>query len=154
MKGQHVCVDPFSMDYISLGLIGLFSIGFLSATILPLASEGVLIAFLYHGFNPVSCFFVISIGNTLGSFTNYLLGYYASNSFRSRKKDPHKYMRFKTNVQKYGVWLGLLSWVPILGDPLTIAMGYFKVRFVPMASLIFIGKSLRYGVIIYIWQAT
>ena len=141
------------MDYLELGYIGLFLICFLSATILPFASEGVLILFLATGFDPLICLVIASLGNIIGGLTNYWLGLLGNpESLKKRFKKPESFERLKSAINKYGYWLGLLSWTPILGDPLTIALGFFRVRFWPFFILMSLGKIARYAVIIFIWN--
>lgn len=141
------------MEYIELGYIGLFIVCFLSATILPLSSEGVLLLFLSQGFDPLSCLIVASSSNTLGGTTNYLLGLIGNptsiNALFKRKK---RLDYFQSHIQKYGASLALLSWVPFIGDPLTIALGFFRVPFVPVLILMFLAKTARYALIIYLWS--
>ena len=140
------------MDYLELGYIGLFLICFLSATILPFASEGVLLLFLATGFDPTICLAVSSLGNIIGGLTNYWLGMLGNpESLKKRFKKPDSFECLKKAVDKYGYWLGLLSWTPILGDPLTIALGFFRVRFWPFFFLMSFGKIARYSVIIYLF---
>jgi membrane protein YqaA with SNARE-associated domain len=141
------------MDYIDLGYFGLFIVCFLSATILPLTSEGVLILFLLASFDPTMCLIVATLGNTLGGLTNYWLGMIGKpDMLKKYFKKPSNYDRLVSSVDKYGYWLGLLSWTPILGDPLTIALGFFRVRFLPFLILMILGKFLRYYLIIFIWN--
>lgn len=140
------------MDYISYGLLGLFILGFLSATLLPLASEGALLAILFAGYDPTSTLVTITIANTLGSYTNYWIGVQAPEDFiKKRFQKEERYNRLIVRIKKYGPWLGLLSWVPILGDPLTLALGYFRVPFFKTALLILLAKFLRYLLIILLW---
>ncbi len=141
------------MDYIEYGYIGLFAITFLSATILPIASEAALIGFLYAGFDPFWSTIVASIGNTAGGTTNYLLGMLGrTKTIEKYMKDPAKLARIEKNVHKYGIWLGLITWLPFIGDPLTIFLGFFRVRFVPLLLLMLIGKTIRYAVITGLWN--
>ena len=141
------------MTYIELGYIGLFLACFISATILPFTSEGVLILFLISGFDPLFCFAIATIGNTLGGITNYLLGMLGNaNNIENRFKNPDKFKRASLQISKYGYWLGLISWVPIIGDPLTILLGFFRVKFIPFLVLMTFGKMVRYALIIFIWQ--
>ena len=140
------------MAYFDLGYFGLFLICFLAATILPLASEGVLFLFLAASYDPILCLIVATTGNSLGGLTNYWLGMVGKiESLKKLFKNPMRYDRLVSSVNKYGYWLGLLSWTPILGDPLTVALGFFRVRFYPFLLLMIIGKFLRYLVIIFIW---
>ncbi len=141
------------MEYIDLGYFGLFLICFLAATILPLASEGVLLLFLAAAYDPIYCLFVATTGNTLGGLTNYFLGLLGNRAtlkavFRSKSK----YRSFKSNINKYGYWLGALTWLPFIGDPLTIALGFFRVKFIPFLLLMTLSKGLRYYIIIFIWS--
>jgi len=141
------------MDYIELGYFGLFLICFLAATILPLASEGVLLLFLATSFDPTICLIVATIGNTLGGLTNYLLGMLGKKAtlkkvFRSNAK----FDKFKAKIERYGYWLGTITWVPFIGDPLTVALGFFRVKFIPFLVLMTLAKGLRYYVIIFLWS--
>ena len=142
------------MDYINLGYLGLFIACFLAATILPFASEAVLALFLAASFDPVICLIVATTGNSLGGLTNYGLGMLGKpNALRKIYKSPQRYTRMVSAVDKYGYWLGLLSWTPFIGDPLTIALGFFRVRFLPFLLLMIIGKFLRYFVLIFLWNS-
>ena len=141
------------MDYIELGYFGLFLICFLAATILPLTSEAVLLLFLASGFDPYICLIVATTGNALGGLTNYGLGLIGHpDKLKKRFRNPKRFAQISDGVQKYGYWLGLLSWTPILGDPLTIVLGYFRVRFFPFLILMIIGKLARYWFIIFLWN--
>jgi len=99
------------MDYIELGYFGLFLVCFLSATILPLASEAVLLAFLAYHFDPITCLVVATIGNTLGGMTNYLLGMLGKTKTLKRLiNDEAKFDRTTHRIEKYGVWLANQVW--------------------------------------------
>lgn len=133
------------MDYFSLGFTGLFLITFLSATILTFPSEFFLILMLSNGFDPVTCLIVATIGNSLGSLTNYGIGRLGNPNWLKRiGMNEAKLEKRKQQIQKYGSWLALISWVPIIGDPLMIALGYFRAPFLKTASLMVISKFLRY----------
>ena len=141
------------MDYIELGYFGLFLVCFLSATILPLASEAVLLGFLAYRFDPITCLVVATVGNTLGGMTNYLLGMLGkTKTLKQLINNEDKFDRITRRIEKYGVWLGLITWLPFIGDPLAIFLGYFRVKFLPLFLLAFIGKGLRYYVIIFLWN--
>jgi membrane protein YqaA with SNARE-associated domain len=137
------------MDYIELGYLGLFIICFLSATILPLASEGFLYLMLVQQFDPITCLVIATISNSLGTCFNYYLGSLGNPKWLLRFKiKEEKLTRFEEKIKIYGSWLGLLAWVPIIGDPLSVACGFFKVRVIPFLSLVVLGKFLRYALII------
>jgi membrane protein YqaA with SNARE-associated domain len=143
------------MDFLELGFIGLFLISFLSATILPIASEGAVVLFLVAGYDPYLCLFIATAGNSLGGLTNYGLGMLGKTSSIKRFfRSEERYSRLVNSVDRYGYWLGLLSWTPFLGDPLTIALGFFRVKFIPFLVLMVLGKFIRYWVLIYLYLQT
>ncbi len=142
-------VDPFFMDFISLGYIGLFLAGFLSATILPMNSEGVLLILLSQNLDPWTCLIIATIGNSLGGLTNYFLGKLGNPLwFKRFGVKEEKLISFELRIQKYGYWLAFFSWLPFIGDPMTIALGFFRVPFWKVTFLIVLGKFLRYLVLI------
>jgi membrane protein YqaA with SNARE-associated domain len=140
------------MDYLEAGYLGLFVVCFLSATILPLTSEGVLIAFLLSGVEPLTALLVATSGNVLGGSTNYFLGRLGEPKWlRKLGVKETRILRFENWVKRYGVWTALLSWVPIVGDPLTIALGFFRANWWWVFLLMLIGKFLRYLLLVLPW---
>jgi membrane protein YqaA with SNARE-associated domain len=135
------------MEYLSeLGYIGLFIAAFLAATILPLSSEIVLTALLLSGLSPTALVIIATIGNVLGSLTNYAVGYWASlvvvKKWLSISEDD--FVRAEQRFIKYGMFSLCFAWVPIIGDPLTIMAGVLRVRLQWFLVLVTAGKLLRY----------
>ena len=126
---------------------GLFASAFLAATILPAQSEAGLAALLSTG--ELSVFWLItvaSIGNILGAVINWFLGRHLE-KLKSRKWFPvseAQITRATRWFQKFGVWSLLLSWIPIIGDPITLAAGVFGVRFSLFLALVSLAKFGRY----------
>ena len=138
------------MDFISIGYSGLFFAGFLSATILPMNSEAVILLMLSQDFDPWTCILVATIGNSLGGLTNYLLGLLGNPKWLKRIGiTEEKILSFEGRVQKYGYWLAFFSWVPFIGDPMTVALGFFRVSFWRVTFLVILGKFLRYLVLAF-----
>jgi len=138
------------MDLFEAGYLGLFLVSFLSATIIPLSSEGVLILMLTQNYSPLACLIIATTGNSLGSFTNLLIGYLGNPLWLKRfGMNEKRLLKFQSRVQKYGFWLGLISWIPIIGDPMTIALGFFRVPILKVSLLIVLGKLVRYAVLIW-----
>ena len=138
------------MDYFSLGLFGLFAACFFAATIIPLASEGVILAYLLAGFDPLICLLIATIGNSLGGFTNYFIGMIGKEKhLRKLISNETRYLQFKRWINSYGSWVGLLGWVPFIGDPLCIFLGFVRSPIIPTFVLISIGKFARYALIVY-----
>lgn len=141
------------MEYfIELGYVGLFLSAFLAATILPLSSELVLTLLLVNGLNPNLLVGVATVGNVLGSFVNYAIGFWGS-VFVVRKVlkiSEHKFEKSKQRFAKYGVWSLLLAWVPVIGDPLTLIAGVLRINLFVFFVLVTIGKLGRYMAITYL----
>jgi membrane protein YqaA with SNARE-associated domain len=129
---------------------GLFAVAFLAATLLPLQSESALVALLLAGHHPVAMLVAVaSIGNTLGSSLNWLLGRYVER-FRHRRWFPVSdaaLTRAQLWYQRYGRWSLLLSWAPLIGDPLTVAAGVLREPFTRFVLLVAIAKTARYGIL-------
>lgn len=126
----------------------LFSSAFLSATLLPLQSEAVLVTLLLQEKYWVSLLLIsASLGNILGSCVNWYLGIKIE-QYKDRKWFPvseKNMQKAEAIYQKYGYWSLLLSWVPIIGDPITLIAGLLKenfARFLLMVSLAKIGRYL------------
>ena len=139
-------IQSLSTDY---GLLTLFTLGFLAATMLPLGSEWLLVLLLRQGDNPIQLVLVAAIGNYLGSCTNYLIGLYGSdflikNLLRMNDKDI---ARAEQYYKRYGIWSLLFAWLPVVGDPLCLIGGIFRMNFWLFSLLVFIGKLARYSVI-------
>ena len=128
----------------------LFTAAFLAATLLPAQSEGLLFwlvrAQKYHVWGLLAA---ATIGNVLGAVTNWWLGKYIAR-FQHKKWfpfSPRQFEQAKRFFQKYGVWALLLSWVPVIGDPITLAAGALGVRWPVFLLLVTLAKLGRYLVV-------
>lgn len=140
------------MDFFEFGYLGLFVVCFLSATILPLTSEGVLLGFLFAGYDPVLSLIISSIGNILGGSTNYWLGRLGKPSWLEKiGVSQEKILRFELKIKRYGFGLAFLSWLPFVGDPLLVALGFFRAPWWLVFMLMSIGKFIRYLILILPW---
>ena len=137
--------------FADLALGGLFLSAFGAATLLPLQSEAVLVALALNGEPWLMLLIVASVGNILGSLVNWWLG-------RSVTRFEHKAWyqkrlkgleRMRTAYQRYGYWSLLLSWMPIIGDPLTLIAGLMREPLWRFVLLVSIAKVGRYGVLLY-----
>ncbi len=141
------------MEYFTeLGYIGLFLSAFLAATILPLSSELVLTLLLVNGLNPNLLVAVATVGNVLGSFVNYAIGFWGSVFVMRKllKVSEEKFKSSKHRFKKYGVWSLLFAWVPVVGDPLTLIAGALRINLFVFFVLVTIGKLGRYMVVTYV----
>lgn len=126
---------------------GLFAVSFLAATLVPAQSEAVLLGLLITGSYPAWLLLLVaSAGNVLGSCANRLVGLLLAR-FEERKWFPVK----RENLRKaeawyhrYGRWSLLLSWVPVIGDPLTVVAGVMREPFAVFLMLVTVAKVGRY----------
>ncbi|MES0880631.1 YqaA family protein [Roseibium sp. SCP14] len=134
----------------SSSLLGLFGISFLAATLLPAQSELGLSSLIYLKTEPVVLLiFAASLGNTLGSVVNWAIGRGAVR-FSDASWFPVKADKLEKATKwyhRYGRWSLLLSWAPVIGDPLTLAAGVLKEPFWPFFVLVAIAKTGRYIVV-------
>ena len=128
------------------GLWGLFIGTFLAATVVPFSSDMLYIAVLQMTANPWACLEVGSLGNWLGSLTTFGIGWLGRWEWIEKwfKVDRAKLEKQKVYIDKYGVWLALLSWVPFIGDVFAIALGFYKTTPWLTALLLLVGKTLRF----------
>lgn len=128
------------------GLPALFLLSFLAATILPVGSEWLLVLLIFQGFSPAQVVVTASLGNFFGACTTYSIGWYGSQFFIDRvlRISDQQLMRSKNFYEKYGTWALFFSWVPIIGDPLCLLAGLFRVGFGRFTLLVFTGKFSRY----------
>ncbi len=134
-----------------LQLVGLFILSFLAATLLPGGSEAALIGMAALSTHSILTLLIVaSIGNTLGSVLNYWLGHFAL-QYQDREWFPVSNAGL-TKAQgwfvHWGQWSLLLAWVPIIGDPLTVAAGLMRMSFGRFLILVAISKITRYMVIL------
>lgn len=127
--------------------LGLFLAAFGAATLLPLQSEAVLAGLLLAGQQPIaSLLLVATAGNVLGSALNWLLGRYLEH-WREKRWFPvsaDRLQRAQQAYHRYGRWSLLLSWVPLIGDPLTVVAGVMREPFWSFLLIVLLAKAGRY----------
>ncbi len=135
--------------------LGLFLGALFAATLVPLSSEAGLVGLLALGnHDPWGLFAAALAGNTLGSAINWVLGRYALH-FRERRWFPVAPARLDQASAwfgRWGLWSLLLAWLPIVGDPLTVAAGLLRVPFGRVLALVALGKAARYLAVMEGWR--
>ena len=126
---------------------GLFAAAFVAATILPMQSEAALAALLLtDSFPPAALIAVASVGNVLGSIVNWAIGR-GIDKFHDRPwfpASPSKLDRAAGWYRRYGRWSLLLSWMPIIGDPLTVVAGALREPLWSFVLIVAFAKIARY----------
>ncbi|MDR9502111.1 MAG: YqaA family protein [Desulfurivibrionaceae bacterium] len=138
------------------GLPVLFLISFMAATILPLGSEWLLVALILQAHDVGHLVAVATLGNFLGACTTYALGIWGSAFIMEKilRIRPEQVARATRLYQRYGSWSLLLSWLPVIGDPLCLVGGSLRLNFFRFSLLTFSGKLARYGLIASVTAAT
>ncbi|TNF34039.1 MAG: DedA family protein [Gammaproteobacteria bacterium] len=134
------------------GYSGLFIAALAAATVLPMQSEALLVGLVLSEQYSVPLLLVVaSLGNVLGSIINALLGRYIEH-FRHKSWFPvneDKLKRAQNFYHRYGRWSLLLSWVPIIGDPITVFAGVMREPWWSFVLLVSIAKVGRYLVLVF-----
>lgn len=137
------------------GYLGLFISAFGAATLLPLQSEAVLVVLLVAKQHPAAMLLLVAtIGNVAGSTVNWVLGRYIEH-WRDKPWfpiEPNKLERVQRTYHRYGRWSLLLSWAPVIGDPLTVVAGLMREPLWSFLLIVTFAKAARYGVLYAITQ--
>lgn len=127
--------------------LGLFLAAFAAATLLPMQSEAALVAMLVsEHYLPVALGAVATAGNVLGSVVNWFLGRGVEH-FKHKRWFPvseAKLVKAQALYQRYGYWSLLLSWLPIIGDPITLMAGVMREPLWRFLLLVTLAKGGRY----------
>jgi membrane protein YqaA with SNARE-associated domain len=129
----------------------LFISAFISSTLFPGGSEAVL-AYIASS-KEQSMFLIVTIatvGNTLGAMTSWGLGRLVSIRYSSEHLSKASQLKAVERLQQYGSPILLLSWLPVVGDPLCVAAGWLRLHWLPSLIYIALGKCCRYLVVIYV----
>ena len=130
--------------------ISLFLSAFFAATIFPAQSELVLLYLLQDLSNSVIFLLLVAtVGNVLGAVVNYGLGYYV-HRFKDRRwfpASPQQLEKAQRAYARWGRYSLLASWVPFIGDPITVVAGVLRDRFTVFLALVTVAKAGRYLVL-------
>lgn len=137
---------------VSHGLPALFLLSFLASTLLPLGSEWLLVVLLLNHADPTAAVATATVGNWLGACTTWGVGVWGGPLLIRRvlRVSPSDEERAERFYARYGSWSLLLSWLPVIGDPLCLAGGLLRIGFIRFSLLVFAGKLARYVVVAWV----
>ena len=108
-------------------------------------SEAVLAYDILAGYNLYALLTAATLGNALGSCLNYILGRKGVDYLERKKYVKHKvFKKAEALFDRYGAVVLLLSWAPIIGDPITFVAGVLHYNFKRFFLLVLFAKGVRY----------
>jgi membrane protein YqaA with SNARE-associated domain len=144
--------EPFRHERLIVSAyLAMAAAAFLAATLIPAQSEIVFAGLIAAGSaDPVRLFIVASLANTAGSVVNWFLGRLIADHGFERlparlQPDPKRLEQARSLFARHGWLTLLLSWVPIIGDPLTLAAGLMRYPLWRFCLIVLIAKAGRYG---------
>ncbi len=141
-------MDALIQFLISYGHIGMFIGAFLGGSVVPFASEAVLIALYKVGLDPVMLIVSSSLGNTLGSMTCYYIGHLGRMEWIEKymKVSPENMEKAKRFMGGRGAWMGFFSFLPVIGNAINIILGLMHANVWITIISITLGNIVRYGI--------
>ena len=135
----------------SWGYWGMFVAAFIAGSVFPFSSEAVLTALQLTGLEPIRLFFFATAGNVGGSMFNYAVGTLGKMEWIEKylHVDPEKVKRTTRWMERYGAWIGLLCFLPILGSVIAVTLGFARANPWHSFLTITIGKAARYALLIF-----
>ena len=134
------------MDFLQWGYWGLFLGSFLASTIVPFSSDVLYAGILLMGANPWLSLVIVTLGNWLGGLTSYGLGYLGKWQWIEKvfKVKLEQLEKQKEKISKYGAALAFFTWLPFVGDVVSIGLGFYKVS--PKKCMLYslIGRFARF----------
>ena len=143
------------MSYLfELGYAGLFFASFLAATIVPFSSDAIVVGMVAGGYDAFWTITIATIGNTLGGLSSYGLGYLGKWDWIEKylKIKKEKLEKMQIRIKKYTGLAAFLTWLPIVGDVIAVALGLLKINVYKVTIFMTVGKLARYIAIVYLWD--
>ena len=127
------------------GLSTVFVVALVSATLVPMGSEPAVFGLVKLDpdlFWPAVL--VATAGNTCGGAITWWMGYGAERAYERVARRKPAEARALAWLERFGPKACLLSWLPLVGDPLCAVAGWLRLSFWPCVLYMAIGKFARY----------
>jgi membrane protein YqaA with SNARE-associated domain len=126
-------------------LLGLFAVSFAAATLLPMPSEAALYGYLMlHPDDTVLAVTTATLGNTAGGMTTYLIG----QLLPQRMKFNERALQW---IRRWGAAATFFAWLPVIGDALSAAAGWLKIRWWAALAFMAAGRLARYIAVVFLF---
>lgn len=144
-------IVAFLMQY---GYVGMFVAAFVAGSVFPFSSEALVVALQLAGLKAFPLFVSATAGNFLGSMFNYGIGHLGRLEWVERYLGvpPHKVESAQRWLNRGGAWMGFFSFLPILGTVISVTLGFMRANVVITTISIFLGKALRYAILIWAFE--
>ena len=117
---------------------------------MPFSSEAAFLVALHNDMPHYRALFFASTGNILAIIVNYILGYWLYDKTKTKLKQSKIGRKSLYAGYRYGYFAMLFSWLPIIGDPLTIVAGLLRLNFLAFIVLAGFLRIFRYYLLFYI----
>jgi membrane protein YqaA with SNARE-associated domain len=126
-------------------LLGLFAVSFAAATLLPMPSEAALYGYLMlHPDDTVLAVTTATLGNTAGGMTTYLIG----QLLPQRMKFNERALQW---IRRWGAAATFFAWLPVIGDALSAAAGWLRIRWWAALAFMAAGRLARYIAVVFLF---
>ena len=145
-------MDALVETLVAWGLPGMFLSAMLAGSVVPFSSELVLAGLVKLGVAPMACLLAAGLGNTAGGLTCYYVGRMGTIDWMKKylKVSEEKIERAVKFLQGKGAMMGFFAFLPGVGEVIAIALGFMRSNVALTTAAMFIGKTLRYAIIVYL----
>ncbi len=147
-------MDTIIQFLVNWGYWGMFISAFLAGSIVPFSSEAVLAAIIHPstGLNPYLCLIYATLGNTLGSLTCYIIGRMGKMDWLVKyfHMNPARIRAMRIYLYNRSAFIAFFAFIPILGSLIIVALGFLRSNVWAVTISMFIGKVLRYIIVVLI----
>lgn len=140
------------IDFIAqYGYAGMFVAAFVAGSVFPFSSEALLVGLQLAGLKPFPLFLSATAGNFLGSMFNYGVGHLGRLEWVERylHVPAHRVYAAQQWLNRGGAWMGFFSFIPILGSVISVTLGFMRANIVITSISIFLGKAIRYAILVW-----
>ena len=135
------------MEYLETwGYLGLFLASFLAGSVIPFSAEAIISTLLYQGFSLSTLVAIATLGNWLGGYTAFCMGYFSRWDLIKKyfKIRPESLYKFQKKISWKIELLAFFCWIPFAGTLILIGVGMMKSSVIKIGIYMFIGRMSRY----------